>query len=75
MPSQVQTLLEAGSWSADVLEANWQESYAQMIEYAAENHGNANVPQRYSTPARHNLGNWVQTQRRTFNNGSMLLSQ
>ena len=48
----------------DTLEAAWEEGYAHLADYKANNDGH--VPSKYKTEDGFNLGGWVDTQRQVY---------
>ena len=53
-------------WNA--LEAQWEERYQELVKYRIE-HGNCNVPAKYS--ANPKLGGWVSKQRQDYQSGRL----
>jgi superfamily II DNA or RNA helicase len=63
-------LVKLNSWVWDPRTAQWEESFARLLEYIRE-HGTARVPATYSADDGYRLGLWVANQRHNYANGSL----
>jgi superfamily II DNA or RNA helicase len=70
-PAKQKRLEEAHStWSWDVLSDWWEEGFSRLLIYI-ECHGNARVPDKYSTEDSYPLGKWVQSQLSAYRSGKL----